>query len=330
MQAISSKPDQPLDRERPVTVLACDAVVDDALSIRVDAGGHDVPVTINYRLHGRFGPVVLVLGGINAGRDIATWWPRQFGAGRALDPGRLRLLSVDWAEPESGDASPVLTADHAQAIEAVLARLGIGHLHAVVGASFGAMVGLALAERDRVGIGRLLLISGAHQSHPAATAIRHLQREIVRLGEIAGLPGAGLSIARGLAMTGYRTRTLFAHRFDEPSAADRLASLESYLGHVGRQFATRYAPEQFLRLSESLDLHEVDPERVRVPATLVAVDSDQLVPIEQMRSLADALSGPVEFRVLESAFGHDAFLTEHTAIHRLLTDCLEEKQHVSA
>lgn len=301
-----------------------------SLSLRVDAGGHDLPVSISYRLYGRFGPVVLVLGGINAGRDVAVWWPRQFGKGRALDPGRLRILSVDWAQPESGDTSPVLTSDQAQAIEAVLATLGIERLHSVVGASFGAMVALALAERDRIEIGGLLLISGAHHSHPAATAIRHLQREIVRLGEVAGLPGTGLSIARGLAMTGYRTRTLFAHRFSESSAPDRLASLEAYLGHVGRQFANRYTPDEFLRLSESLDLHDVDPARIRVPATLVAVDSDQLVPIEQMRELADALAGPVDFRVLESAFGHDAFLTEHTAIHCILTDCIEEKENVSA
>jgi homoserine O-acetyltransferase len=139
-----------------------------------------------------------------------------------------------------------------------------------------------------------------------------------------------MSIARGLAMTGYRTPTLFAHRFSESSAADRLASLESYLGHVGWQFANRYTPDEFIRLSESLDLHEVDPGRVHVPTTVVAVDSDQLVPIEQMRELAHLLAGPVDFRVLESAFGHDAFLTEHTAIHRILTDCIEEKEHVTA
>ncbi len=41
-------------------------------------------------------PVVIVLGGISAGRDIGTWWPSQCGNGLALDPTFLRLVSIDW------------------------------------------------------------------------------------------------------------------------------------------------------------------------------------------------------------------------------------------
>lgn len=305
-------------------------VLDQVLPCRVNAGGHNRPVRVHYRLQGRFGPVVLVLGGINSGRDIKAWWPRQYGPGRALDPGRLRLLSLDWPGALDGDRGPLLTHEHAQVTEAVLAELDIRRLHAVVGASFGAMVALALADRSPATVDRLLVISGAHYSHPTATAIRHLQREIVYLGEIAGLPGTGLSIARGLAMTGYRTPALFSRRFDQADAGQRLASLESYLSYVGRQFAARFKPGDFLRLSESLDLHQVDPSRIRCPATVVGVDSDRLVPIGQMRELADGLAGPVRFLELSSDCGHDAFLMEHARIHQILIDCLEGEEDVSA
>jgi len=301
------------------------------LETTVDAGGHGMTVRLPWRLLGRPGlPVLLVLGGINSGRKLESWWSRQVGIGRSLDPTRFRLLSVDWADSEQQRQSPLLTQDQAQAIEALADHLGIQRLHGVIGASFGAMVGLALAERDRLFIDRLLLISGAHYSHPAATAARHLQREIVRLAEVAGLPRTGLALARGLAMSTYRTPELFAERFNETDAVDRLQSLESYLGHVGHQFARRYEADQFLGLSEALDLHQVDPSRIRVPATVVGVDSDQLVPLTQIRALAEGLAGPVALDVIQSRYGHDAFLTEHLRISKILNACFKEKTHATA
>ena len=51
----------------------------------------------------------------------------------------------------------------------------------------------------------------------------------------------------------------------------------------GRDYAARYLPESFLCLSESIDLHAVEADRIRVPVTLVAVREDQLVPLADMR-----------------------------------------------
>ncbi|MGB0513848.1 MAG: hypothetical protein ACPGJE_03295, partial [Wenzhouxiangellaceae bacterium] len=77
------------------------------------------------------GPPVVVLGGISADRRVDSWWSRSVGAGRALDPEHLRLLSFDWPVPEDG--SPACTGACADALAALLERRGIAALAAAVG-----------------------------------------------------------------------------------------------------------------------------------------------------------------------------------------------------
>ena len=55
--------------------------------------------------------------------------------------------------------------------------------------------------------------------------------------------------------------------------------VEAYLLARGDAYAATYVPEAFVCLSESIDLHQVDPTRIRVPITLVAVIEDQLIRI---------------------------------------------------
>jgi homoserine O-acetyltransferase len=47
-----------------------------------------------------------------------------------------------------------------------------------------------------------------------------------------------------------------------------------------------------------------------VPATLVAVAEDQLVPLSDMRELRDRLAGNCRLVEISSLYGHDAFLKE--------------------
>src|SRR5688572_6358914 len=77
-------------------------------------------------------PLVLVAGGISANRHLGAcgrfpepgWWPRQAGAGLALDSRRFRLLAIDWIGAEGELDAPIDSADQADAIAAVLDRIG--------------------------------------------------------------------------------------------------------------------------------------------------------------------------------------------------------------
>ena len=78
----------------------------------------------------------------------------------------------------------------------------------------------------------------------------------------------------------------------------------------------------YLRLSESIDLHRVDPTQVAVPTVVVAVEGDRLVPLSDSVALVEGLGTRGQLRVLRSPYGHDAFLKETDRIDSILTSAL--------
>lgn len=292
------------------------------------------PTLPRYELAGPEGaPVVVALGGISATAHVVAtpsdptlgWWHPVVGDGGAIDTTRHRVLGVEFLDGGRGaDGHPLRTIethDQADAIVSLLDRLGIERAHAVVGASYGGMVALALGERYPARVGRLVVISAAHEPHPMSTAIRAIQRQIVTLALDAGRAADGLALARALAMTTYRSEREFGERFDGPPVDGRFP-VEAYLAHCGARFAASYPVERFLALSLSGDLHRVDPRAIRAPTTLVAAQGDRLVPEEQMRQLARRIAAPCRLFRVRTRFGHDAFLTEPRKIGRILASTL--------
>ena len=313
-------------REKP----RADAVASHGLlgirKLRFYGDGRLERVVVAWRLVGPPGaPVVAALGGISAGRvacdfeDPARgWWREVVGPGLPLDTDRFAVLGIDWLGGAGASSAPmpgqrdfpaVDARDQAAALLAVCDRLGIGRLHAVAGASYGGMVGLALAETSPQRVGAVLAISAAHRSNALATGWRSIQRAIVRHGLERGDGAAALAIARALAMTTYRTRAELERRFPV-GASEQGFAIERYLLARGAAYAERTPPEAFLCLSDSIDRHRVDPSRIRVPVHLVAIAEDQLVTLADVRELAALLAGPVVLHELNSEYGHDAFLKE--------------------
>jgi len=281
-------------------------------------------------------PVVVVLGGISADAHVtstetdarAGWWENIVGAGAALDTNRFRVLGVDYidggADATGRPARVVTTHDQAEAIVAVLDAVGVRRAHAIVGSSYGGMVALALADRCPDRVERLVVISAAHESHPMSTGIRAMQRRIVELGLDTGRAREALIIARGVAMTTYRTATEFGERFGaaRDPAAQPDFDVERYLLHSGERFAAAFSPERFLALSLSTDLHRVAPEDLDVPAVFVAAEGDTLVPAEQMRTLSERWGGSNRLMHVPTIYGHDAFLTEPARIGAIVAEAL--------
>jgi homoserine O-acetyltransferase len=291
-------------------------------------GGSLEQPALGWRLAGRAdAPIVVALGGISAHRCVFDrsqpregWWHEVVGPGLALDTERVRVLGIDYlggsaqsSGPSAGGMFPSLSSyDQAQALAQLLDHLKIARLRAIVGASYGGMVALAFAERFAARVEQLIVISGADRAHPMATAWRSVQRRIVRFGLSCGRSPEGLELARALAMATYRSADEFGMRFDAPprqSEGRFVFPVEEYLFARGRDYATRYRPESFLCLSESIDLHAVDAAHIHTPTDLVAVREDQLVPITDMRALAMKLPR-ARLHELSSPHGHDAFLKE--------------------
>ena len=322
-----------------------DAPVDGVLALanpwRLHHGDSLPSARVAYRLAGREGaPVVAAVGGISGHRFVAApkgvgWWSAAVGPGLAVDTTRYRVLGIDYiggrgdsTTPGAGERFPPISAyDQAEALAAVVRHLGLAPLHAALGASYGGMVAMALAERHPDLVGRIVVISAPDRSQALATAWRSVQRQIVREALARGDGAAGLKLARALAMTTYRSAAELALRFGGPPQRDggrfRFA-VEEYLFARGDAYVQAYRPESFIVLSESIDLFQIEPARIRTPAVLVAVTEDQLVPLADMRTLAARLGGPHRLIEMKSIHGHDAFLTEGAALKPLIEKALTE------
>ena len=291
-------------------------------------------VDVSYAWFGTAGmPTVIVQGGISADREVTAldehappgWWQALVGEGAAIDLARCRVLAIDWLDAVQLGAGAVSSEDQADALAALLQALGVTQAHAFVGSSYGAMVALAFGARHPRRVGKLVLLAGAHRSHPLSTAQRSVQRGIVRLGQASGHADEALALARQLAITTYRGSAEFGRRFaGAPELRDERFHfpVEDYLAHQGRRFVERFDADRFLALSESIDLHDVAPEQVPVPATLIGFPSDRLVPLADLCELQRRLRGPATLEVVESPYGHDAFLKEPEQLAPLLREAL--------
>lgn len=277
------------------------------------------------------GAAAVVIGGISgtrfAWRDAdggAGWWPGMVGEGCAVDPARQAVLAFDFAADDTGAAAPT-TRDQAEVALAAMDAAGIDRA-AIVGASYGGMVALSLAAAYPDRVARLVAISADASPHPAATAMRELQRRTVALGMARGCGEEALAIARGWAMLSYRTPQEFGERFAGglPTADPCGATAPgAYLRACGDKFVKRMSPGRFLSLSGSIDRHRVDPADVTAPVLLIGTESDQLIPPARMRDLAERLGGPSVLHMWTSRWGHDMFLKEAAEIGSLVAPFLD-------
>lgn len=291
--------------------------------------------TLRYELIGNpNGPLLIIAGGISAGRHVLSspecsepgWWESQSGS---LAPDRNRILAIDWIGADGTIDLPIDPADQADAIATLLDELGLSKATAFVGASYGGMVGMHFAARHPAKLGGLLAISAAAQPDPFASACRSLQRQALSLGEGAGLTDAGIALARAMAMLTYRTPQEFAEKFANEPAIEHgrvRVGADDYLAAHGARHCRRMTAVAYRRLSESIDLHRVDPADIRVPLTLAAVDRDSLIPAADVQALAEA-APTSRFHLVSSIYGHDAFLKEDGEIAAIITDFLSSLEH---
>jgi homoserine O-acetyltransferase/O-succinyltransferase len=309
--------------------------------VKLHFGGALKSVSVAWRLAGAANaPVIVALGGISASRRVwipeeprGGWWHEVVGPGLALDTTRFRILSFDYlgasadtTGPRDGKPFPTLSAyDQAELLLRLLNHLGLSSVRAIAGASYGGMVALAFGERYPERVARLIVISAADRAHPMASAWRCVQRRIVKLAIESGDAAKGLELARALAMATYRSPEEFAARFaGAPRRDDEgqfVLPVEEYLFARGADYAKSYRPDSFVCLSESIDLHRVDTNRIFAPVTAIAIREDQLVPLADMRAMVARLPN-AELHEISSVYGHDAFLKENRRLAPIFANVL--------
>lgn len=300
-----------------------DVFVNVPAEFRCESGDALPDAHVRVRVHGDLSrPFVVVAGGISSGRCLDDWWGDQVGDRLAIDLTRYCALGFDFS-PTEDQRLRLSPRDQARLVAIALDQLGVGRVFAWVGASYGAMVGLAFAADAPERLQRLCAISAAHRPAALARGWRGVQRRVVEFALEHDAAGEGLSLARQLAMITYRSAEEFDARFPGGVGADGRSDLDHYLVARGDAYVEAMAPRRWLTLSESIDRLALDPACVRAEVTLAACPTDQIVPLELVQDLSRRVPHLRALHELPSLYGHDAFLKEPAQVAAIITSCLE-------
>lgn len=242
---------------------------------------------------------------------------------------------------EWGSRFPFLSVrDMAHASHELGVGLGIAKWHTIVGPSMGGMHALEWIISYPDEVERAMIIAAPAESSADHIAANSLQIEVVTLdpefcgGDYydrpAGFgPSRGLAIARRLALTSYRSELEFDTRFGRsgqsalsPLDTEGRFAIESYLDYHGNSFTRRFDANSYIRILAAINSHDIGRGRgsiaealgqVTAKTLVVGINSDRLYkPTEQAR-IAQYLTNPLfdrEPKIIESLYGHDAFLIE--------------------
>lgn len=296
------------------------------------------------------------------------WWEKMIGDGAPIDTRRFFVIccnvvggcfgSTGPASPHPGDGAPyglrfplVTVWDLVRAQALLLQSLGIGQVHAVIGASLGGMQSLAFGALFPHGVRRLVAISTPGRSYPLSIALRFVQRQAVmrdpRWQGGSYAPGHGpvdgLRQAREIGTITYRSGPEWDGRFArqragvDPSLLGADFQVESYLVRQGERFVeSGFDANSFLYLSKAMDLfdlgegadsYEAGISRIHARTLVIGVTTDLLFPIHQQEEVARILrecGREARFVRLDSVFGHDAFLIETDRFGEIIRPFLEE------
>jgi len=280
--------------------------------------------------------------------DPADWFivaPNMLGGCQgSTGPASLAPDGTEW-----GPRFPYLSIrDQVEAQRLFADAIGVSRWAGVIGGSMGGMQALewAVTHPDRVE--RVAVLAAPPISSADQIALNSVQNEAIRMdpafaaGGYYGAPdGAGphrgLALARRMALLNYRSPTELNDRFERswqsglsPLGGGGLFAVESYLGFHGNKFTRRFDANSYLVLTDAMNSHDIGRDRGGVAtalaratarAVVIGIDSDRLFPVAGQRIIARHLPGNIdgdEPVVLESPFGHDAFLIEDALVSEQL------------
>jgi len=232
----------------------------------------------------------------------------------------------------------------------LLHALGVRRLAAVVGGSMGGMQALAWAKRYPERVASIVADATTWRLGPQAIAFNEVGRRAILEDPAfaggdyydAGQPESGLGIARMIGHITYLSDESMHKKFGRrlQSSADYAYDfvsefqVESYLAHQGQRFVERFDANTYLFMTKAMDYFDLQGDAPSLAAALrdvsarflvLSFSSDWLFPTARSKELVSALrenGNEVSFAEIPSGYGHDAFLLEPEAQHRLIAPFL--------
>lgn len=306
-----------------------------------------------------------ISGEIEPGHPTAGWWTSLLGEGAPIDTSKYFVVApnvIGGCQGSTGPASlapdgkhwaarfPFVTVRDTVKAEAILAdQLGISEWAMVIGGSMGGMRTLEWAAVHPDRVRRAVPIATTARTSADQIAWAHTQLAAIALdpgfrgGDYYDLPEGegphkGLSIARQIAQTTYRSAKELEQRFgqqaqgeEDPWAGGRYA-VQSYLDYQGDKFVRRFDANSYRVLTEMFMSHDLSRgrgslddalKRITAKSLVVAVGSDRLCLPEESHVLAAGMPNCAGVQMVDSHRGHDGFLIEFDQFGPLIREFLE-------
>ena len=303
------------------------------------------------------------------------WWEGMVGPGRAINTDRYHVICANVLggcsgttgpssiNPDTGKAygSAFPRYDFSDAVDVyrmLLEQLGVKHLAALIGGSYGGMQVMDWITRCPGEMDLACVIASSASLNTQALAFDVVGRSAItddpdwRRGDYYDVddgmgPKKGLAAARQLAHITYLSRELLQEKFqrelqrnwleEPPEKQDRRArdfrtffQIESYLNYQADKFLKRFDANSYLHITRSMDLFDAGARygsldaacaRVTCKTLVVSLSGDVLFAEWQSRDIVEALirnNKEVSYCHLEIGTGHDAFLTHIDDLSRLV------------
>lgn len=295
--------------------------------------------------------IVFVGHALTGNTAVGEWWSGLIGEGKLLDPKKYCIVSINalgGCYGSTGPASvanpetfPVITIrDIARANDLLLKHLGFEQILLGIGGSMGGMIVLEMALEQPDLFANLIPIAVTASHSPWRIAFSSVIRKTIEAFAHEGREGLlkGMRLARQVGMTSYRSRVEFESRFgrerlsDDPEnyfAKDNLFEIESYLEHQGDKIVARFDPHSYLTLTRAMELYDLLRGRsqgalqeLSANVLTVSISTDILYPVEECREFSEQFTKG-EFAMLESNYGHDAFLVDGEKFTQLIAPFVE-------
>jgi len=247
---------------------------------------------------------------------------------------------------------PVITVrDMVRAQKLLIEALKIERLLTVMGGSMGGMQALEWATQYPDSIASAIVLAATPSPSDQAISLNAVARWAIfndptwRKGEYKQNPKDGLALARGIGhitfLSDESMRDKFKRQFSPKDGKFDFFGqfeVERYLNHNGNNFVDRFDANSFLYLAKSLDLYDAAWgyeslaeafTLIKAPVQFYAFSSDWLYPpyqTEEMANCLKELGKDVEYHLITSSYGHDAFLLEHETFAPLVKSFIARVQ----
>jgi homoserine O-acetyltransferase len=301
-------------------------------------------IQVAYHSFGIFGkdkPIIWVCHALTANSDVSDWWAGLFGKNKTLNPDKYFIVCAnnlgscygsEFSNSANGGSEVPLisTRDIARSHILLMEYLGIESVFMLIGGSQGGQIALEIAYSLRRKINNMVLLATNARHSAWGIAFNEAQRLCIEASS-----EEGLKAARAIAMLSYRNYEMYG-RTEKVEDYEKIKDFGAadYQRYQAEKLKKRFDANSYYILSRAMDSHNLGRGRgeleqvlnqIKINTLLIGISSDILFPVSELEYLAKHMPFAL-LSIIDSAYGHDGFLTETIKINKIISAFLNSEK----